>query len=140
MKLFKITITQKIMEYPEFLNNFNQDFNEALNSFWIGNLDESENLENDEILKEINQLREKINNRIEDISTVDSSLESRENNFQTEYEKLNNQQKELFKKFENDYILNSNLVENKNNSVFNNLNAEIVNDNNIGMFIYFIYI
>ena len=140
MKLFKITITQKIMENPEFLNNFNQDFNEALNSFGIGNLDESENLENDEILKEINQLREKINNRIEDISTVDSSLESRENNFQTEYEKLNNQQKELFKKFENDYILNSNLVENKNNSVFNNLNAEIVNDNNIGMFIYFIYI
>jgi hypothetical protein len=123
------------MENADLMNNFNINFNEMVTSIDMGNIDQAEiTSETDEILKEINFLRDEISKKLMDISTVDTDLEKRENNFLEEFNKLDFEKKELYKKLENEFIVNSHLYieADKNKVLFKNLNLDFINDNNVG--------
>lgn len=121
------------MDSSGFINNFNQEFSEMINSIDLNNPDEAENNDNDEIMKQIYLLRERIMNKLDDISTVDADLQNREDKLKEEFENLTLDRKDLFKKLENEFILNSDLYfeSPENQNIFNNLNSEILNEENI---------
>lgn len=123
------------MENADLMSNFNINFNEMITSVDIGNVDQFENKGSDEVLKEINKLRDQISKKLNDISTIDTDIESRENNFMKEFFKLDKEKKEFYQKLENEFIINSHFYfesDNTNNVVFKNLKSDIINDENVG--------
>lgn len=106
-----------------------------INSIDLGNVDHSEIKESDEVLKEINSLRDQIAKKLDDISIFGNDLENRENNFKKQFNELESDKKELFKKLEDEFILNTqiNIDSDKNINILKNVNSDIINDENVGM-------
>jgi len=115
--------------------NFQLNLNEMINSIDLGNVDHSEIKESDEVLKEINSLRDQIAKKLDDISIFGNDLENRENNFKKQFNELESDKKELFKKLEDEFILNTqiNIDSDKNINILKNVNSDIINDENVGM-------
>ena len=119
------------------MTNFNLDMNEVIQSFDAGAIDNSEKEENQEVLKEIAILREKIVKNLHTISILDNEVPTREEKFYDKFDNLDTEQRELFLKFENEFIMNSHLYfEEEKDKFDNNMhihNTNIVNEENIGM-------
>jgi hypothetical protein len=121
------------------MTNFNLDMNEVIQSFDAGNIDHSEKEENEEVLKEIGNLRENIEKNLQAITLLEDEVPIREEKFYNEFDNLDSEQRELFIKFENEFILNSHLYfeEEKNKLDLigqnkNKINKDIINEENIG--------
>ena len=118
------------------MTNFNLDINEVIQSIDGGVIDLSEKDENEEVLKEIGNLREKIAKGLESISILDDEVPVREQNFYNDFDRLDTEQRELFLKLENEFIINSHLYfedENINYDITNNhLHTDMIDEENIG--------
>lgn len=133
------------------MTNFNLDMNEVIQSFDATNTNiDHEKEENEEVLKEIGILREKIEKNLHTISLLDDEVPIREEKFYSEFDKLDSEQRELFLKLENEFIINSHLYFEEEKDKYNkieyynlNNNADIVNEENIGkkkIFIILIFV
>jgi len=121
------------MENEDLMNNFNLNINEILNSSDIGNFDNMETKGSKEVMKEINNLKKQISKNLNDISTIDTDLDSRESKFLEEFNQMDKDKKELYKILENEFIINSHLYfeSDRNDVIFRNLKSEFMNDDNV---------
>ena len=102
LNIFFLIIFKKIVENGEFINNFNQELEDMINSVDLNKFDLNENLDNEETLENINILKEKILNSFNDLpnQTIDGEISNRLIN---NINKLNHQQKNLFTKIEKEF-------------------------------------